>query len=131
MSDEQLSHVADIQGTPEYDDWRKLLKEGVLLGTECESCGEVTATPKRRCIECGSEQLDGTVLPTTGNVYSETTINVTPTGFNDSYQIAIVNLDGTLLTARIEGTVEIDDRVRFSDIVTTDGRPAPVFKPIE
>lgn len=64
-------------------------------------------------------------------LFSETTINVTPAGFDDSYQVAIVDLDGTLLTARIDGAVEIGDHVRFDDIVTADGRPAPVFEPIE
>lgn len=131
MSEERLSPAADIEGPPEYSDWRELLEEGVLLGTECESCGWTTATPKRRCIDCGSERLAGIELPSTGMVYSETTIDVTPAGFDDSYQIAIVDLDGTLLTARIDGAVAIDDHVRFSDIVTADGRPAPVFEPIE
>lgn len=131
MSEERLPPNADIQGPPEYDDWRNLLEEGTLLGIECESCGWTTATPKRRCIECGSEQLDGIALPTTGDVYSETTLNVTPPGFDDSYQVAIINLNGTLLPARIDGTIEIGDCVRFSDVVTTDGRTAPVFEPIE
>jgi uncharacterized OB-fold protein len=131
MSEERLSPVADVQGPPKYDDWRELLEEGVLLGTECESCGWITATPKRRCGECGNEQLEGIALPTTGDVYSETTINVTPAGFDDSYQIAIVDLNGTLITAQIDGSVEIGDRVRFGDIVTPDGRPAPVFEPVE
>lgn len=131
MSEERPSPVAEIEGPPEYSEWRELLEEGVLLGTECGACGWTTATPKRRCIDCGSEQLAGIKLPSNGIVYSETTINVTPVGFDDSYQIAIVDLAGTLLTARIDGAVTIDDRVRFSDIITADGRPAPVFEAIE
>jgi uncharacterized OB-fold protein len=131
MSDEQLSRTVDIEGPPAYDDWREQLADGTLLGTECASCGQTTATPKRRCSRCGSEQLDGTVLPTTGTVYSETTIEVTPAGFDDSYQIAIVDLDGTHLTSRIEGSVAIGERVQFADIITTDDRPAPVFEPVK
>ncbi len=131
MNGDRPSVAEDVRGVPDYDDWRELLEAGILMGSQCGSCGQTTATPHRRCIECGSEHLNGTELPTTGEVYSETTINVTPTGFDEPYQIAIIDLDGTRLTARIAGTVEIADRVRFSDTITTNGCPAPVFEPIE
>lgn len=131
MNDRRTSRDVATQGPPDYEQWRSMLEEGVILGTICEDCGQTTATPKRRCIQCGSERLGPVELPTTGRVYSETTIFVTPDGFEDSYQIAMIDLDETVLTVRVDGTVEIDDRVQFAGTIASDGRPAPVFEPLE
>ena len=51
-----------------------------------------------------------------GTVYTETVVHAPPQAFaaEAPYQIAIVTLDdGGRVTARIDGRVEIDDRVEF------------------
>lgn len=116
-----------------YADWRDHLEEGALVGLECRSCGHVTATPKRACIECGDRNLDVYPLPDTGTVHSETTITVPPVGFDGPYQVAVIDLGETKVMGRIEGTegVQIGDFVEFVDTVKLDGMPAPAFEPVE
>lgn len=110
-----------------YADWRRALGDGTLLGLECR-CGAVTATPKRACPACGSRELAPRELPTTGTVDSETTIAVPPAG-HDPGTVAVVDLGPARLLGRIDGTVEIGDRVVFAGARTVDGEPAPVFEP--
>ncbi|WP_227377342.1 Zn-ribbon domain-containing OB-fold protein [Haladaptatus halobius] len=112
-----------------YADWREHLDAGELLGLECRSCGHVTATPKRACIDCGDRELASRRLPQTGEVHSETTINVPPAGVEGPYQVAIVDLGDAHLLGRIEGRVEVGDAVEFVDSIETKGMPAPVFAP--
>ena len=115
----------------DYDEWRENLESGVLLGLKCESCGHVTATPKRACLSCGSQELEATELPKGGTVYSETTINVPPMEVDGPYQVAVVDLGDTRLLVRVDGTTEIGDTVEFTDTVVMANLPAPVFKPVE
>jgi uncharacterized OB-fold protein len=120
-------------GTLSYADWRAYLEDGDLVGLECRSCGHVTATPKRACIDCGDRNLDTHVLPNVGTVHSETTITVPPVGFEGPYQVAVIDLGEAKCMGRIEGEerVEIGDSVEFVDTVELDGMPAPAFEPIE
>jgi uncharacterized OB-fold protein len=112
----------------QYADWRERLEANELLGVRCHSCGHVTATPKRVCPDCGSRQLEGVELPTTGTVYSETTINVPPEGFEGSYKIAVVDLGEAGLLARTDKECEIGDTVEFTGFIVEDDLPAPVFE---
>jgi uncharacterized OB-fold protein len=45
--------------------------------------------------------------------------------------VALVDLGAGRVLARIEGTVEIGERVRFAEAMEADGHPAPVFESIE
>jgi len=63
-----------------YEDWATALRDGTLLGQRCSDCGHVTAAPKAACAHCGSQGLTTTELPTTGEVYTETTLEVVPEG---------------------------------------------------
>ncbi|MGA9400626.1 Zn-ribbon domain-containing OB-fold protein [Haladaptatus sp.] len=116
-----------------YADWRAYLKAGDLVGLECESCGTVTATPKRACVECGDRNLDTHTLPNVGVVHSETTITVPPVGFEGPYQVAVVDLGDTKILGRIGGDEEVNigTTVECTDTVELDGMPAPMFEPVE
>ncbi len=116
---------------PRYDDWQSALEEGTILGSRCRRCSHVTATPKRLCVECGGDRLQRVSLPTTGEVYSETTVSVAPAGFDGPYTVAVVDLDGAHLTVRVDDPVEIGDTVQFVDVITSEGCKAPVFGPVE
>lgn len=111
----------------EYHDWADALRDGELLGQECADCGHATAAPKAACARCGSRSLDTVSLPTEGEVYSETTVNVPPEGFAGEYQLAVVDLGDARVLVRIEDRVDIGDRVAFAGVIETDGHPAPVF----
>ena len=114
----------------DYVEWADRLRDGELLGQECAECGHTTAAPKAACAQCGSRTIATVTLPTTGTVHSETTIAVAPEGFEGEYQVAVVRLGDAKILGRIDDTVEIGDRVSFTDVVVADDHPAPVFTPV-
>jgi uncharacterized OB-fold protein len=115
-----------------YHDWAAAVREGRLLGQSCEDCGHIGGVPSGACQECGSRSLSTVELPTTGTVYSETTINVPPAGFEErGYQVAVVDLGDARVMARLEGDhADIGDEVALSGHIDTDeDHPAPTFEP--
>lgn len=115
-------------GALDHAGWVEALRDDVLLGIECDDCGHVAGVPKSVCPDCLSQELSATELARTGTVYSETTIEVTPTGMDDKYQVGIVELGATRVLARIEGDREIGDEVEFAGSVEYDGMPGPLFR---
>jgi uncharacterized OB-fold protein len=113
----------------DFATWQAQLREGRLLGHECESCNQITTFPRGACDDCGSRDLVPTELPTTGKVYSETRVQVAPEGFEGGYQLALVDLNGALVLARIDGDADIGDAVTLSHVFEGNGDPAPVFEP--
>ncbi|GAA0457037.1 OB-fold domain-containing protein [Halococcus dombrowskii] len=111
-----------------HDDWTAALEDGDLLGVRCGDCGATYGTPFAVCNDCGSRDLETTELPEEGEVYTETTVQVPPTGFEGPYQVGTVQLDGARVTARLEGDVEIGDRVVFDGAIDESGEIAPVFR---
>lgn len=116
-------------GELSYEEWATALREGRLLGLECQECGYTTTTPKVGCVRCSSFDLVTVQLPTRGTIYSESAVQVTPAGFDREYQIALIDLGEmeARLLARIDGTLEIGDSVEFVDTFEVEGMPAPVF----
>lgn len=114
-----------------YADWAAAVENGRLLGQECADCGHVTGAPMGACPRCGARDLSTVDLPATGEVYSETLLNVPPVQFAEaSYQVALVRLGEARVMARIDGgQVAIGDEVELSGVVDEDdGHPAPVFE---
>ena len=60
--------------------WSEALRSGRLLGQACPDCGHVAGSPKAACAQCGSRSVETVELPTTGEVYTETTVMVPPEG---------------------------------------------------
>lgn len=114
-----------------YDGWAAAVRDGVLLGQSCRSCGAVSSVPAAACRDCGARAFETVELPSRGEVVTETTIGVPPTGFPDRYQIAIVGLGETRVLGQVDGRVEIGDAVELADVSVVDGDPAPVFAPVE
>lgn len=119
-----------------YDNWTDALREGELLGVACTDCNETYGTPVSVCHECGSRELESIELPTKGELYSVTMINVPPVGFEGPYYLGIVELDSVRLMARIErdsATNEseptIGTTVTLSGVIEEDREEllAPVF----
>lgn len=114
-----------------YEDWATAVTEGRLLGQECADCGHVAGAPKGACARCGSRDLETVELPTSGEVYTETTINVPPSQFEErGYQVALVQLGDARVTGHIDGAhAEIGERVELAGYIDADeGRPAPLFE---
>lgn len=113
-----------------HDSWAAALRENQLLGQECESCGYTTATPKAACVRCSCRNLSTVELHTEGTVYSESTVSVPPKGFENQYQVALINLgDNTArILGRIDGSAEIGDEVVLKGARDSDGMPAPIFE---
>lgn len=108
--------------------WARALREGVLLGQRCPACGHVTAAPKAACARCGERELTVEALPTTGAVYTQTTIAVTPERFEGPYRIGIVEVGDARVLGRIPDDAEIGDEVSLAGVVQADDRVAPRFE---
>lgn len=121
----------ELPATLTYDGWAVAVEAGRLLGQECPECGHVAGSPTGACPHCGNRDLRTVELPNSGTVYSETTIMVPPEEFETrGYQVALVEVGGARVLARIDGKAAIGERVDLSEaLVTDDGHPAPVFEP--
>lgn len=113
-----------------HAEWVEALRDGRLLGQACPDCGHVAGAPTAACAHCGSRAIQTVELPTSGTVYAETTIAVSPDWFDESaYQVAMVDLGEARVTARIDGDVDIGDPVAFAGALEALEEPAPVFEP--
>jgi hypothetical protein len=113
--------------------WSEALRSGRLLGQACPDCGHVAGAPKAACAQCGSRSVETVELPTTGEVYTETTVMVPPEGVEEGgYQVAIVEVGEARVMGRIEGeVVGIGDELRLAGYVTGErGDPGPLFEPL-
>ncbi len=112
-----------------YGEWTEALRDGTLLGQRCEDCGHVTGAPKAACARCGSRTLATTELPTAGEVYTETTLEVVPEDFDGPYQVALVTLGEARVMAHVPEGVDIGETVELTETVDDAGSVAPVFEP--
>ncbi len=113
-----------------HAEWAAALREGRLLGQACPDCDRVAGAPKAACAHCGSRDVETVELPTSGTVYAETTIAVSPDWFDEAgYQVALVDVGEARVMARVEGDVEIGAAVELSGAIETLEEPAPVFAP--
>ena len=110
-----------------HQKWADALRDSDLLGVTCTDCGTTYGTPFKICNKCGGRDMETIELPTEGKVYSETTVQVPPAGFEGPYQVGTVELNGTRVMARLEGDVTIGDRVVFDGVLDANGEAAPVF----
>lgn len=117
--------------------WSEALRSGRLLGQACEDCGHVAGAPKAACAQCGSRSIETVELPTTGEVYTETTVMVPPKGVEErGYQVAVVQVGDARVMGRVnreddDEHVAIGDELRLAGYVTGEqGDPGPLFEPI-
>jgi uncharacterized OB-fold protein len=110
-----------------HKEWVEALHDDDLLGVTCTDCGATYGTPFAVCNECGGHNMQTTDLPTEGEVYSETTIQVPPVEFEGPYQVGAVQLDDARVMARLEGDVVIGDPVVFDSVIDVNGNTAIVF----
>ena len=116
-------------GTITNKTWRRALEDGVLLGKKCADCGHVTAAPKAACVRCGGRESEIVELPTTGEVFTSTTVHVAPVAFADDapYDVALVDVGDARLMAHLSDPVEIGDSVELSGVVGQEKNIGPLF----
>ncbi len=99
--------------------WRLKAQRYSLIGEKCPSCGVPIFPPRDVCPECSAEAKTVLQFSGKGEVYSFTTIQDAPAGFEEQapYVLALVKLDeGPMITAQItdlDGPVEIGMRVEM------------------
>lgn len=114
--------------------WFAGLSNGVLLGTRCERCDYVYATPRLACMQCGGE-CDWVEIPQSGRVHTWTTCYFGSEEFLPEcpFNLALIEFDGvnTLLLARLMGcaqdeiSVGMRVRARFRRMSTC--KPTDVY----
>jgi len=107
--------------------WSRGLRAGVLLGQRCGACGHVTGAPKAACARCGARDLAVEALPTTGEVFSQTTIAVAPEGFEAPYRVGLVDLGDATVLGRLPDDADVGDAVSLAGVVEQGERVAPRF----
>ena len=110
-----------------HNDWKRALREGVLLGQECTECGHRSGAPKAACARCGNRELEAVELPTSGDVYTETTVMVPPEQFEGPHRVALIDLGSARIMAALEGDVEIGETVELVGVIEQDTEPGPLF----
>jgi uncharacterized OB-fold protein len=99
-------------------EFRKSLNQGVLIGSECSSCGEYFLPPRPLCSKCGSVDLIEISFNGLGVVRAITTIHVPLSSFKERcpYSVGVIELDEGV---SISGFLleENDDRIHVGDRV--------------
>lgn len=126
MSTKTIDELLEIENLT-HAEWARTLREGLLLGQECEDCGNRTAAPKAACVRCRGGNIKTVELPTTGVVLTETTVGVAPEQFTGPYQIGLIDLGDATIMARFEDDIQIGDSVTLIGTVEEDIYPAPLF----
>lgn len=95
--------------------WRLKQQRYGLVGEVCPHCEAKIFPPRDICPECGGEAKTQYQFSGRGEVYSFTTMNDAPTGFEDQapYTVALIKLEeGPLVTAQLTDLAE-DDKVEI------------------
>jgi uncharacterized OB-fold protein len=84
--------------------WRLKQQRYKLVGEVCPHCEAKLFPPRDICPECGGEAKSLYTFSGRGEVYSHTTVQDAPAGFEDNapYTVALVKLEeGPLITAQL------------------------------
>ena len=109
--------------------WRLKRQRYQLVGEVCPHCEAKLFPPRDICPECGGEAKSLYTFSGRGEVYSHTTVQDAPAGFEENapYTVALVKLEeGPLITAQLtdmgEEAVEIGTPVEMvTRRLRTDG----------
>ena len=72
-----------------------------LQGSLCRSCGSVWYPARPRCNGCRERDLDGTLLPADGTIYSFTVVRVGRPGVPVPYGLCIADFGGIPVFGRL------------------------------
>ncbi len=84
--------------------WRLREQRYQLIGNRCVKCGAKYFPPRQVCTECRSTEFEAYQFNGRGELYSYTTLNQAPAGFESQapYSIGMVKLDeGPMVEAQL------------------------------
>jgi len=83
----------------------KFVKEGKIMGAQCNKCGHVALPPRPMCPKCLSKYLTWKENPKQGKLLTYTVIHVSPQQFQQlaPYAVGIVELENG---ARLPGIIK-------------------------
>lgn len=113
------------------NDYLAAIKNGKILGFECNVCHSKWLTILNYCPNCGSGNIIDSELSKTGKVLTFTIQKVVPTQFQEKspYAIAIIELDdGAKIQARIENIKNNEDLVGKKVMFERGGEEGLIFK---
>ncbi|MBX5327133.1 MAG: Zn-ribbon domain-containing OB-fold protein [Candidatus Bathyarchaeia archaeon] len=88
------------------ENFYKFVKEGKIMGAQCNKCGHVTVPPRPVCPKCLSKHLTWKENPKQGKLLTYTIIHVCPEQFQPlaPYAVGVVELEnGAHLPGMIKG----------------------------
>jgi uncharacterized OB-fold protein len=100
-----------------FKDYNEALKQNKLLGLKCRACGAITIPPKMVCRQCGSPDMEITVVKSSGKIKTFTTVFVGAEGRESEvpYIIVIVELEeGPWIMGNLEG---IDPKAVSTELI--------------
>ncbi|MBI4212554.1 MAG: Zn-ribbon domain-containing OB-fold protein [Deltaproteobacteria bacterium] len=102
----QPYHIDYIHSYGQDSPWFAALANKKLLGNKCQKCGDVFATPRLSCSECGSE-TDWVELPQEGRLHTFTICHFGAEAFlkETPFMLGLIEFEGvkTLLLSRVMG----------------------------
>jgi len=132
----KFGYVSWLPETDLMAKFTEALKEGKLMGTKCNKCGERHLPPRAQC-RCGSNQMDWYEAPTRGKLFTYTIVTFPPDSMSKHapYIVAVAELeDGTRLLAHITGvtptTLKVGLPVQVVPHQISEDRIAYKFKPL-
>lgn len=119
------------------DAWWQRVRAGECVVQKCEACAALQMYPRRRCIQCGSDQLGVAPVSGRGTLYTFTTVlRNAPSEFQAQlpYTLGVVLLDeGPRLLTRIidcpQDQLVCDMPMRWK-LAKIGGRMLPCFEPV-
>ena len=91
--------------------YQQFLEEHKLVGTRCQSCGQLYLPPRPLCPDCHSQEMEWFEFNGRGNLVAFTTVHIAPTamieagyGRDNPYCVGVVQVDeGPSISAQIIG----------------------------
>lgn len=69
------------------------LREGRLMGSTCNACGQLSFPPRADCPECRHDEFTFVQMTGRGRLLTHTTINAAPAGFADDVPFTLGVID--------------------------------------
>lgn len=92
---------------------------------ECPDCGRRTFYEKRRCLDCGADNLRSRDAGV-GTLRAVTAVHVTPDGVSEPNRLGLASFDGDAsIIAQLEDGLETGDRVALEPAASRDGAESP------
>ncbi len=105
--------------------YEEAINQNRIIGSVCNSCGEIAVPPRPICRKCGSSDIDFTTVEGKGKLLTWTVINIAPPTHTDKapYILGIVELTNG---ERLTGIIDADEGTELKHLMemTADFDPS-------